>query len=594
MKQVIPAEAKTQHTAVVGKTGSGKTSTCKLIIEQAVAEHARVCILDPIKSDWWGLTSSADGKHAGLPFQILGGPHGHVSLHSGAGKAIGELVASGSVPLSILDMKEFEPGGQVRFFSDFAATLLRKMKGWTYLVMEEAHLFAPKERSGIGQENMSIHWSKTMATAGRSAGIRLIVATQRTQALHNAVLGSCDTLIAHRLTAPADQEPILKWLKANVDKETGEKVASSLSSLGTGEGWICSGEAKVFERRQFPRIKTYDNTATPTGDSREHRVKTAEVDQEKLRSLIGVAVKEAEANDPKVLRARIAELERAAKIGKVVPAVVQTIVDEKAIAAAVARERRTMAAEYKSVFVRVQGALSRLHKHADRLHAEAETYLAIGTEFEGAMLDARTLMDSTSNPPAIGAGQGSRGPMPGASTPTGKAASDSLRPPPAEARSMAWAPSSNGSLPRMHRKFLTVLAQWGAMAKGRLLLHAGYSSSGDTSTAFAALSAQGYMTSESGQVSITQAGADALGAYDPLPTGEELRAQTINSLSRMEGSLLKVWFEAYPQAMAKGDVLKAAGYSSSGDTSTAFARLNGRGFIVKNGTAYTASEEFFK
>jgi hypothetical protein len=36
-----------------------------------------------------------------------------------------------------------------------------------------------------------------------------MVATQRAQALHNAVLGSCETLIAHRLTTPADKEPVL-------------------------------------------------------------------------------------------------------------------------------------------------------------------------------------------------------------------------------------------------------------------------------------------------------------------------------------------------------------------------------------------------
>jgi DNA helicase HerA-like ATPase len=219
VKHPIPPAILTQHLAVLGKTGSGKTSTAKLAIEQVVAEGARVCVLDPIKSDWWGLTSSANGKHAGLPFHILGGPRGHVPLHSSAGKAIGEIVASGALPLSIIDMADFEPGGQAKFFVDFAPTLIRKMRGVVYLVIEEAHLFAPKERSGVGAENLSIHWSKTLATAGRSKGIRLVVLSQRVQALHNAVLGSCDTLIAHRLTTPADQEPVVKWLKANTTKD---------------------------------------------------------------------------------------------------------------------------------------------------------------------------------------------------------------------------------------------------------------------------------------------------------------------------------------------------------------------------------------
>lgn len=129
MRPILPPAALAQHSAVLGKTGSGKTSTTKLLIEQVVADGARVCILDPIKSDWWGLTSSADGRRAGLPFHILGGPRGHVPLHAAAGKAIGEIVASGQLPLSIIDMADFAAGGLQKFFVDFAPTLLRRMRG---------------------------------------------------------------------------------------------------------------------------------------------------------------------------------------------------------------------------------------------------------------------------------------------------------------------------------------------------------------------------------------------------------------------------------------------------------------------------------
>jgi uncharacterized protein DUF87 len=307
---VFPAEALAQHTAVLGKTGSGKTSTTKLMIEQVVADGARVCILDTIKSDWWGITSSADGKKPGLPFQILGGPMGHVPLPSSAGSAVAEIVANGSLPLSIIDMADFEPGGLQRFFVDFAPSLLKKMRGVVYLVIEEAHEVAPKERAGFGAENMAIHWAKKLATAGRSRGIRLIVATQRTQSIHNAILGSCETMIVHRLSAPADQKPVLDWLKANSPKNVMEEVSTSLSSLKTGTAWLCSGEAKIFERKAFPRFKTYDNTATPTSDAHEHNVKMAPVDLDRLRTIIGEAVEEAEQNDPSVLKRKIADLQK--------------------------------------------------------------------------------------------------------------------------------------------------------------------------------------------------------------------------------------------------------------------------------------------
>ena len=118
-------------------------------------------------------------------------------------------------------------------------------------------------------------------------------------------------MIVHRLTAPADQEPVLKWLKANVqDKDVRAEIVASMSSLKTGTGWLCSGEARIFERVSFPRISTFDNSATPTDDGEDLQIKGADVDRDALRALIGEAVADAEANDPKKLKARIAELER--------------------------------------------------------------------------------------------------------------------------------------------------------------------------------------------------------------------------------------------------------------------------------------------
>lgn len=310
MKRAIPPAVLEQHLGILGKTGRGKTNTGKVCIEQVFDEDFRVCVLDPIKSDWWGITSSADGKRAGLPFYILGGPHAHLPLASSSGKAVADLVARGQLRHTIIDMANFEPGGQMRWFSEFAPRLMQRMKGVLYLVMEEAHLFAPKERAGMGHENLSIHWAKMLATAGRTKGIRMLVLSQRTQAVHNALLGSLDSMIVHGMTAPADMLPVVNWLKANnKDKALNATIEGSLSGLPKGEGWLCSSEAGIFERVQFPKARTYDNTATPEDDAELLQVKTAPVDVEQLRAILGKAAEEAEANDPGVLRKRIAELD---------------------------------------------------------------------------------------------------------------------------------------------------------------------------------------------------------------------------------------------------------------------------------------------
>jgi hypothetical protein len=381
----IPDAVLLAHTAVLGKTGSGKTSTAKLAIEQLVrsmaAGSARVCILDPIKSDWWGITSSADGRRPGLPFKILGGPHGHVPLHSSAGKVIGTLVGTGKLPLSIIDMADFEAGGLQRFFVDFAQALWKNARGVVYLVIEEAHEFAPKERVGFGSENLAIHWAKKLATGARTKGIRLIVATHRIQSLHNAVLGSCETLIAHRIMSPADQEPVIKWLRANVeDKALRTEVEASLAKLPTGTGWVCSGEAGIFKRMAFPRIATYDNTKTPGQDDETAPVTMAPVDVGELRELIGEALAVAEANDPIALKARIGELERklaAAARSPGADAAQVAEAAEAALAEGFERGRRHVTAQIVGITTRIAAVTDGVAASMGHIEAELRGIAAI-------------------------------------------------------------------------------------------------------------------------------------------------------------------------------------------------------------------------
>lgn len=550
----IPTAVLTQHIAVLGKTGSGKTSTAKLAIEQVVRDGSRVCVLDPIKSDWWGLISSADGKHPGLPFHILGGPRGHVPLHAAAGKAIGEVVASGALPLSILDMADFKPGGQAGFFTDFAPALIRKMRGVLYLVIEEAHLFAPKERSGIGAENMSIHWSKTLATAGRSKGIRLIVVTQRTQALHNALLGSCDTLIAHRLTAPADQKPVLTWLQANTDKGTAEKVAASLSSLKTGQGWLCSGEAQLFELRHFPRIKTYDNTATPTDDSGEHHVKTAAVDTDQLKAIVGEAVKEAEANDPTLLRKKIADLERQVdKSAKSPQAVDQAALEkaraagESAGAAAKDRELRPLIAERDRIIRTLTGTMGRGAKVAGELaallnvngEAMPKTVYQPGKEI-AAPPERKAFAGQVKKTVAA---------QPVAATIPEKRSFDSR--------------SESGDLPKGEAAVLSALIQFPAgLHRKQLTVLTGYKRS-SRDAYIQRLREKGLIETAGDGAQVTAAGIAALPNAEPLPTGADLQAYWLARLPQGERAILEQLIAAYPDAVEREALSEATGYQRS-------------------------------
>jgi hypothetical protein len=52
---------------------------------------------------------------------------------------IGQLVGFGRLPLSMIEMADFEPGGLRRLFVDFAPALMRHAWRAIYLVAEEAH-----------------------------------------------------------------------------------------------------------------------------------------------------------------------------------------------------------------------------------------------------------------------------------------------------------------------------------------------------------------------------------------------------------------------------------------------------------------------
>lgn len=544
MKLPIPDAALARHIAVLGETGSGKTHDTKAIVEHLVATGYRVCVLDTIKSDWWGMISSASGKRAGLPFRIIGGPRGHVPLHPGAGKPIGELVAKGALPLSIIDMADFEAGEPQQFFEEFARALWRNIKGVLYLVIEETHEIAPKERAGFGKENMAVYWAKKLATGSRTKGIRLIIASQRTQAVHNALLGSCGTMIAHSLSLPADQKPVRDWLDANIlDKSLNATIKDELAFLPTGTAWVCCAKERFFQKIAFPEIATFDNTATPDKDAADIEVATAAVDPDELRAIIGDAVKEAEANDPKVLKKQIAELNRLLQVK--VPTV--SVVDQTSVIRArnegrAEGEKAAMSSITDQMFRRDRQIAEIIRK----LAGEVQTVL-------GHPISLPELTYKASAPVA----QRIERPVPdrkaAGSSPAGRTN------------------GANGPLKDSLQRVVNAIGWWSKIGQNpvrreRAAVVAGYSPRASTFGVYVAeLVKMGLVTVAPGTVALTDAGFD-VAEIPPAATRDELFDMARGLLKPQEAKLFEIVYSAHPNAISRDDIAQRMGLSPTAST----------------------------
>jgi len=107
MKLLLPSAALAQHVIGLGKTGSGKSSKMRLIVEGLLDDKKPVTIIDP-KGDWWGIKSSASGKRAGYPVVIFGGEHADVPLNAHAGAHVAELVSTGWIRIRLFKIQDEE------------------------------------------------------------------------------------------------------------------------------------------------------------------------------------------------------------------------------------------------------------------------------------------------------------------------------------------------------------------------------------------------------------------------------------------------------------------------------------------------------
>lgn len=378
---IIPESALNQHIVALGKTGSGKSSALRYIVEGLLARRKRVCIIDP-KGDWWGIKVAADGKGPGLPLILFGDfkkeTARDVPINDRSGKHIAELVSDGNRPC-VIGLRGWTQGSMTRFWIDFASALFTRNSGELYLIGDEFHNFAPKQWKGQSDKDtpvgIGLHWANRLLSEGRGLGLVCLIASQRPQKVHNDTLTSCETLVAMRVIHKADRLAVKAWIDGNGAPEVGNEVLKSLAGMPRGEGWVWSPEIGFGPKRlAFPMFSTFDSFAPPQLQKRVSEKGWADVDLSEVKAALADAVKEAEANDPRLLRKRITDLETEnSKLKKQGQHVADVKVIERAVDAAVdARDKEWF--EIVDGRDKIIGGLKgRMGKAAELLHVNGES-----------------------------------------------------------------------------------------------------------------------------------------------------------------------------------------------------------------------------
>jgi hypothetical protein len=300
----LPKEAITETFGVLAARGAGKSNTAAVMAEEMFDAGLPFCVIDPVGS-WWGLRSNGKGTGPGIPIAIFGGPKGDVPLERNGGQLVADIVV-GQRLSCVLDLRNFESeAAKKHFLLDFARRLYTKNEAPLHLFLEEADDYIP-QRPMRDEAQLLRAW-ENIVRRGRARGLGMTMITQRSAVINKNVLTQVQTLIAMRTTGPQDRKAIEEWLKYN---DQSKDILESLPGLADGEAWVWSPQfLKRTVRVQFRRRHTFDSGSTPKMAAKGKTATLADIDVTALRSQMADTIERAEAEDPKALKRRIAELQ---------------------------------------------------------------------------------------------------------------------------------------------------------------------------------------------------------------------------------------------------------------------------------------------
>ncbi len=459
---------------------------------------------------------------------------------------------------AILDLYELKAHDRVRFVRVFLEALIdapKKLWHPALVVVDEAHVYCPEK-----DEAESAGAVKDLATRGRKRGFCAVLATQRLAKLHKDAAAECNNKLIGRTSLDVD----LKRASDDLGFR-GRDRWPELRALDNGE-FFAFGPALSSEVRKVkigPVLTTHPKAGARLAFA------PAPPPTDKIKALLPKlsdlpAESEKKARREADLRGEIRSLKEQLRARP-------SATVEKAV------EKRVEIQVLKDKIVsRLERQVAALKERGEQLEARASELRATASEIAGT-LRAFLARPAPARPSQMSA------PRPAAA----------LRPAP---RLDPPLPAGDGDarLNRGERAVLTAIAQHEAgVTREQLTVLTGYRRS-TRDTYLQRLGAAGLVELVGDRVVATSGGVEALGTeFEPLPTGDDLRAHWMTRLPEGERKILGILIESYPEAVDRDLVSEKTGYARS-SRDTYLQRLTARRLVeIAGRAAVRASELLF-
>jgi len=552
----MPIDAVTQTISILARRGAGKTHTATVLAEEMLRQRLMVVVIDPTDV-WWGLRTSRDGKNKGYPIVVFGGPHGDIPLTEDMGEQLAHLVIEQHVSM-ILSLKHLRKAAQVRLVTHFAEALYHDNKSPVHLIIDEADSFAPQRpEKGKGLE-ACLGRVEDLVRRGRASGIGVTLVSQRSAVLNKNVLSQTEVLITLQTTAPQDKAAIDAWVKENGDEKERDELMQGIAKLPKGVAWIWSPQwLECFERVRIRQRRTFDSSATPKVGRPQRRdpKRRALPDLDAIRASFEEVIRETEANDPRLLRQRIHELEADIESRPTEIETREVIKTRKVRLLPKSEINRLL-----SMGMKLSTSLNGLTKALDDAYATKES-----DHLTPAREEKRT--------------------KPTPVTPI--------------SRARAKEPSDTSGIGKAHKAILTVLHTYGPRSKLQLAFLAGYSHKGGAfNNPMSNLRSRGWIEGR-GDISLTAEGAPYAAHYatsSNLPTGKALLNHWlgVKGFGKAHRAILTEVASMWPGGLTKALLAELTAYAPTGGAfNNPLSRLRSLK-LIEGSDSIRLTEEFGK